>query len=196
MQAGTQTVVSSLQPREQILRQASKVLLGTAALTASSWLSIPTQPVPITMQTNAVKVVGALLGPRLGTLTVIVWLAEAVIGLPVLAQGSAGILPFLGPTAGYLASFPVVAALVGWLAQRGYTRKGWLTAFSVMLSGNAINLTMGAIWLAAILGWHRAFSLGVTPFLTGALVKALLATATVTLIQRNRHTNAPPTDAQ
>lgn len=185
MQARTQAVASTFPPRAELLRQASKVLLGTAALTASSWLSIPTLPVPITMQTYAVIVVGALLGPRLGVLTILAWFAEAIIGLPVLAHGAGGILPFLGPTAGYLASFPVVAALVGWLAERGYTRKGWLTSFSVMLGGNAINLAMGAIWLAAILGWHRAFTFGVAPFLIGALVKAVLATATVALIQRN-----------
>ena len=138
------------------------------------------------MQTYAVIVVGALLGPRLGALTVLAWFTEAIIGLPVLAHGTAGILAFMGPTAGYLASFPVVAALVGWLSERGYTRKGWLTSFSIMLGANAINLAMGAIWLAAIFGWQRAFAIGVTPFVLGALFKALLATATVAIVQRNR----------
>jgi biotin transport system substrate-specific component len=193
MQARIQTSALTIPSRQEIGKQAAQVLLGTLALTASSWLSIPMLPVPITMQTYAVIVIGALLGPGLGALTVIAWLGESMLGLPVLAHGTGGILPFLGPTAGYLFSFPVVAAFVGWLAERGWTRSGLVRSFSAMLAGNAINLAMGATWLAAILGWHRAIVVGVAPFVTGAVVKAFLATSTIALIHKTR---PRPTDAQ
>src|SRR6185437_8955054 len=122
MEARIQTNAATLQSREEISRQVAQVILGTLGLTACSWLSIPMEPVPVTMQTYAVIVIGALMGPRLGALTVIAWLSEAVLGLPVLAHGAGGVLPFVGPTAGYLFSFPVVAAFVGWLAERGWTK--------------------------------------------------------------------------
>src|SRR6478609_6204742 len=69
-------------------------------------------------QIFAVTMIGALYGWRLGAATVLAWLAEAAMGFPVLAGGAGGLAPFAGPTAGYLASFPVIAALVGWLAAR------------------------------------------------------------------------------
>lgn len=191
MQARVQANIPTIASRPAIGRQLAQVALGTLALTASSWLSLPTLPVPITMQTYVVIVIGALFGPVLGTITVCAWLGESLLGLPVLAHGTGGILPFLGPTAGYLVSFPIVAAFVGWLAQRGWTRAGLLPSFAVMLGGNAINLALGALWLAAILGWSRAFALGVLPFLVGALVKAVLATGTVALIQKNGSPRVP-----
>jgi biotin transport system substrate-specific component len=185
MQARSHAIASTVAPKEEVLRQTSYVFHGTLALAAASWVSVPTFPVPVTMQVFAVLVVGALLGPRLGAITVIAWLGEACLGLPVLAHGAAGILPFLGPTAGYLASFPVIAAFVGWLAQRGWTRS-LVRSLPLMLAANAINLAMGATWLAAIFGWHRAFALGVEPFLVGAAVQAFLATSAVALIQKTR----------
>lgn len=171
-------------------RQVLVIALGTLALTASSWLSIPSVPVPITMQTYVVLVTGALLGPRLGTLTVIAWLAEALVGMPVLAQGASGILPFAGPTAGYLFSFPVVAALAGFLMARRGKHRGIFYSFGIMLGGNAVNLFMGALWLATTIGWHRAFAVGVLPFLAGALAKACMAAITIDLVRRN-HRSGP-----
>ena len=103
--------------------KALAVLIGTAFLAVSSWIEVPMYPVPVTMQTFAVTMVGALYGWRLGGLTVIAWLAEAMIGFPVLAGGAGGLMHFAGPTAGYLLAFPVVAAFVGLLAERGLTRQ-------------------------------------------------------------------------
>src|SRR5689334_12607461 len=93
-----------LEGRSYLLRGAV-VVLGTIFLALSSWITVPMIPVPMTMQTLAVPLVGALCGWRLGTITVLAWLGEAMLGAPVLAGGSGGIALFVGPTAGYLVSF-------------------------------------------------------------------------------------------
>ncbi|WP_263411079.1 biotin transporter BioY [Terriglobus tenax] len=167
-----------------LTRNVAKVALGTLFLAASSWMAVPMFPVPITMQTYAVLVVGALFGARMGVITVLAWLAEALIGLPVLAHGSAGAAVFLGPTAGYIASFPVTAAFIGWLADRK-ALNGVAANFGAMLAGNAINLAMGAAVLAGFVGGSKAIAIGVVPFLIGAVVKAVLATGTCFAAKRS-----------
>lgn len=162
-----------------------RVLAGTLFLAASSWISVPTFPVPITMQTYAVLVIGALFGARLGAATVVAWLMEAAFGLPVLAHGAAGVGVFFGPTAGYLFSFPVAAAFVGWLSDRRLDR-GVVSSFLSMLGGNAINLALGVLWLAVAVGWRSALVVGFLPFWIGGIVKALLATASVMAFRNSR----------
>lgn len=167
-----------------LTRNVAKVALGTLFLAASSWMAVPMFPVPITMQTYAVLVVGALFGARMGSITVLVWLAEAALGMPVLAHGSAGLAAFVGPTAGYIASFPVTAAFAGWMRDRGVLRNAYAN-FAAMLAGNAINLAMGAMVLAGFVGGTKAIAIGVTPFLIGAVVKAALATGTYFAAKRS-----------
>jgi biotin transport system substrate-specific component len=99
--------------------QAALLLFGTAVLAIASQISVPMVPVPITMQTFALTMLGVLYGWRLGALTVLAWLGEAMMGLPGLANGGGGLAPFVGPTAGYLVSFPSLAALAGYLAEHG-----------------------------------------------------------------------------
>ena len=155
------------------------VLLATMLLTASSWIEVPMVPVPITMQTFAVTLVGALMGWRLGGAAILAWFAEAAIGLPVLAGGAGGIWHFAGPTGGYLFGFLVAALAVGWCAERGWTRGNIASAFAVMLAANALILALGAAWLAMLFGWETAIASGVTPFIVGGILKAALAVATV-----------------
>lgn len=160
--------------------RAAAVVAGTLALAASSYLAIPMVPVPITMQTFAVTVVGALYGWRLGAITVVAWLAEAALGLPVLANGAAGLHQFAGPTAGYLFAFPLVAALVGVLAERGWSGRRVALSFVAMLLGNLLCLVLGGAWLSAQIGAEAAVRLGVEPFVLGGLLKSALATALLT----------------
>lgn len=171
------------------LVQAAAVLFGTLVLAISSRISVPMVPVPMTMQTLAVTLIGALYGWRLGTLTVIAWLSEAALGLPVLANGG-GLAYFMGPTAGYLFAFPFAAALTGWLAQRGWHGERPLLAFLAMLAGNALCLALGALWLAALVGVEKAVLAGVVPFLLGGLVKSGLGAAILMAVSR-RYGNAP-----
>jgi biotin transport system substrate-specific component len=174
-----------LQARPALI-QLGAVLLGTLVLAIASQISVPMLPVPMTMQTLAVMLIGALYGWRLGALTIVAWLGEAAVGLPVLANGTGGLAPFMGPTAGYLASFPFVAALVGWLAERGWNGSRPAFAFASMLLGHALCLTLGALWLATLIGAEKAVLAGVVPFLLGTLVKSGLGAAILMALSRRK----------
>ena len=163
------------------LRQVALVLGGTAVLAASSYVSIPMQPVPVSLQTFAVLMVGALYGWRLGGLTVLAWLLEAALGMPVLAGGKGGLAPFFGPTAGYLLAFPLGAVLMGWLAARGWDGTHPLRAFGAMLLCTTLILLLGGAWLGAMIGAAKGWQLGVLPFLVGDVVKSALGAATLAL---------------
>lgn len=161
----------------------SAIMLGTLFLAAASWIEVPMLPVPMTMQTFAVTLVGALYGWRLGAITVLAWLGQAMLGFPVLAGGAGGFVHFVGPTGGYLAGFVVAAFMAGLLAERGWTSnllRGTLT----MLLGNAIILALGFAWLAWLIGAADAVTYGLTPFLAGAALKSLLASVSVLVIGR------------
>ncbi|MGI6245454.1 MAG: biotin transporter BioY [Pseudochelatococcus sp.] len=172
-----------LEERNFVL-QIAAVALGTAFLAASSYITVPMYPVPVTMQTFAVTLIGALYGWRLGAVTVAAWLFEALIGLPVLTAGKVGIAPFVGPTAGYLFSFPLIAALTGWLAERGWNgHRPWL-AFAAALAANGLCLIMGAAWLSTLVGVEKAILAGVAPFLIGAVLKSGLSATTLAGLNR------------
>ena len=162
------------------------VVLGTLFLTLSSYVEVPMVPVPVTMQTFAVMLVGALYGWRLGALTIIAWLAEAAVGLPVLSGGAAGAHHFVGPTAGYLFAFPVAGALVGWLAERGWNGRKPVLAFVGMLLGNALCLVVGGAWLAVLFGAEVAWTSGVAPFIVGGVLKSALGAALLALLVRGK----------
>ncbi|MGI2031205.1 biotin transporter BioY [Rhizobium panacihumi] len=162
------------------------VLLGTGILAASSYISVPMIPVPITMQTFAVTMIGALYGWRLGAATVIAWLVEAAAGMPVLAGGASGLLPFMGPTSGYLFSFPIIAALTGLLAERGWNGHRPVLAFMSMMLANLLCLAIGGVVLGFMIGAEKAFLFGVLPFLVGAVLKSALGAAVLRLAVRGR----------
>lgn len=156
------------------------VLAGSWLLAASSWAEVPMVPVPMTLQTYALLVIAGLSGPRLALEIVFVWLAQAAMGLPLLADGASGLAPFVGPTAGYLVGFAIAAGLVGWRAARPGGR-GWGNLTLSFLAAHAVILLLGFAWLSVGLGAEAAFAGGVAPFLAGALLKTILAVATVKL---------------
>ncbi len=165
------------------------IVVGSLFLTLSSYIEVPMVPVPVTMQTFAVALVGALYGWRLGGVTIVAWLVQGALGLPVLAGGAAGALHFMGPTGGYLFAFPVAGMAVGWLAERGWNgHRPWL-AFAGMLIGNGLCLILGGAWLAVLIGVKQAIMAGIAPFLIGAVLKAGLGALTLKLMTRGvRHT--------
>lgn len=167
-----------------LLTKAVLLVFGTAVLALASQISVPMVPVPVTLQTLAITMIGVLYGWRLGTLTVLAWLGEAMLGLPVLAGGNAGLAPFVGPTAGYLAAFPIIAAMAGLLAQRGWTGDRVVLSFAAHLLANLTCLAIGGAWLAALLGVEKGLALGVLPFLVGAVVKSALAAALLMAVAR------------
>lgn len=161
------------------------VVVGTLALAIASQISVPMVPVPITMQTFAVTMIGALYGWRLGGLTVLAWLAEAMVGFPVLAEFKSGIAPFMGPTAGYLVAFPLMAIFVGFLTEKGISANRLFASFSLHLAANLLCLLLGWMWLAQVIGAEKAWIAGVAPFLIGAVLKSALA-ATVLKATKGR----------
>jgi biotin transport system substrate-specific component len=169
-----------LASRPRILR-VGVVLLGSWLLAASSWAEVPMVPVPMTLQTYALFAIAGLAGGRLALEIVIVWLAQAAIGLPVLAGGASGIEALTGPTMGYLAGMLGAAPLVGKFAE---TPRSWWALTLACLGGHALVLGLGFAGLALSgLGLKSAFLGGVMPFLLGAAVKSLAAALTVTLAQ-------------
>ena len=169
-----------------VLTKALFVLAGTLALALASQIAVPMYPVPVTMQTFAITMIGVLYGWRLGALTVLLWLGEASLGAPVLANGSGGLAPFAGPTAGYLASFPIVAAVAGYLAEKGWTGERYVKSFAAHLAANVLCLAIGGAYLAYLLGAEKAWLLGVAPFILGAGLKSALAAALLKGLQQFR----------
>ena len=146
-------------------------------LAASARAQVPFWPVPMTLQTLAVLVIGGLAGPRLATATLLLYLAEGAWGLPVFAgtpERGIGLAYLAGPTGGYLVGMLLAAPLVGWLI----ARTGGLAATAgAVLLGTAVIYACGVGWLAGVVGAEKAVALGVMPFLAGEAVKMALATA-------------------
>jgi biotin transport system substrate-specific component len=164
--------------REAHLYDLALILGGSLLVTLSAQIAIhlPFSPVPITGQTLAVLLVGALLGSRRGALSLIVYLSEGAAGLPVFAGGNAGTVILTGPRGGYLVGFVAVAAVTGWLAEHGWDRHV-ITTIGAMLIGNILLYAFGLPWLASFVGTKRVLALGLTPFIPGDLAKLALAAA-------------------
>lgn len=176
---------SPLHPRDRPMAwQAGGVVLGTLFLAASSYIEVPMVPVPVTMQTFAVALVGALYGWRLGGITIVAWLLQGAAGMPVLAGGAGGVHHFAGATGGYLLAFPLMGVLTGWLAERGWNGGRVILAFLSMMLANLLCLGFGAGWLATFIGADQAIVHGVAPFLVGAVLKSALGAATLGLMTR------------
>ena len=139
-------------------------------------IAIPIGPVPITGQTFAVLLTGALLGSRLGAAALIVYLVEGASGLPFFAGGSGGFAHILGPAGGYLVSFPAAAYITGAFSEHGWDRR-FITAASAMAIGSVVILLAGWVWLSQFMGATAALHAGVTRFIIGDIVKIVLAAA-------------------
>ncbi|MCA1816565.1 MAG: biotin transporter BioY [Acidobacteria bacterium] len=150
------------------------VLLALSARVAAP---LPFSPIPVTMQTFVVLLAGALLGSRLGAITLAAYVVEGAAGLPVFSLGRGGLAyVLLTPATGYILSYPLAAFATGWLAERGWDRR-YLSAAAAMLVGSAVILLCGWLGFLRFAAPAPAFALGVAPFLPGDLLKVLLAAA-------------------
>lgn len=163
------------QAADSLLARTVLVLAGTLLLALSARVQVPFWPVPMTMQTFVVLGIGAAYGARLAGVTLLTYLAQGAIGLPVFATG-AGLAYMVGPTAGYLTGFLAAAILVGALADRGFCRDRMSTLLA-FLAGTVLIFTLGAGWLAFLFGAETALTAGVLPFLTSEVLKIALAAA-------------------
>lgn len=166
--------------RSSLLADVMLVVVGSLVVAGLAQLSVrlPFTPVPVTGQTLAVLVVGASLGPVRGGIALLLYLAEGAAGLPVFAEGSAGLNQLLLPsvTGGYLWGFVLAAFVVGSLAQRRWDRR-LSSAIGAMLLGEIAVFLCGVVWLSAALGLSgsQALELGLYPFVLGELAKLLVA---------------------
>jgi biotin transport system substrate-specific component len=195
-------VSSGTTPQEELLHtaphatlavtagQAAKVVAATVfvALCAHISVPLPFTLVPITMQTFAVILVGMLLGPVGGFAALSLYLAEGAAGMPVFSpHGLGGLAQLFGPTGGYLFSYPVAAALAGWVTGRSNQLR-----FDAVKAGVAgavattVILILGAAWLVVLLhlGPRAAFHLGIEPFLIGEVVKITGSAGMFTMLRR------------
>lgn len=174
------TLTQALFPTESRLRQLMLVLAGTVFIAVAAQISIPMFPVPMTLQTLAILIVGLTFGSRLGLATLLVYLGEGAMGLPVFANGQGTLAYMMGPTGGFLIGFVAMAWLAGLAVEKGLARGFVGTAFATL----AISLLLyvpGLIWPAAMMGktvdvlWLHWMS----PFLIGDAVKAVIAALVV-----------------
>jgi len=178
------TLAQELWPlaRSSRMAQVLLVIAGTVLLAASAKVQVPFWPVPMTMQTFVVLLLGIAYGPRLGFITGALYLVEGALGLPVFAKG-AGMAYLMGPTGGYLFGFVVAMGICGLLAKRGWSQTV-LGMLGVMLVGQILILAPGVLWLGAVIGMDKAITLGLTPFIAAEVFKVALAAATVPLVWR------------
>jgi len=162
------------------------------ALSAQIAIPLPFTPVPITAQTLAVLLGGAMLGARGGAMAMLLYLGYGVLGWPVFAGGRAGVGHLLGPTGGYLWGFVLAAFVTGALAERGWDRQ-WGTALGAMGIGQVVIYLLGILGLVRFVPADRVLALGVWPFLPGDLLKVLIAAGLLPLAWRifGRSPDAP-----
>ncbi len=153
------------------------------ALLARLSIPVPFSPVPITGQTFGILFLGGVLGSRIGTLSVVMYIVEGIIGLPVFAGGTTGFLYLLGPTGGYLISFIPAVYLVGYLSEKEWTNK-FTATFLTMIFGTSVIFIFGISWLAVTAGFETTLSIGLYPYLPGAAIKIILASVIVYSINR------------
>ena len=169
-----------------LLRALALAIAGSLLMTLSAKIQIPFWPVPMTMQTFVVLVLGVAYGWRLGAATMLLYLVEGAMGLPVFSgtpERGIGLAYMMGPTGGYLVGFVLAAGLCGWLAERGWDRTlGRVTV--AMLAGHALILGCGVVWLSSIMGWDKAIQFGLSPFLAATVFKTALAVAALPLAWR------------
>ncbi len=166
-------------------RRVALALIGAVAiaLAARLGLTLPGTSVPQTAQTLAVVVVGGVLGPAYGAVSVALYLALGVVGVPVFAGGASGLETLAGPTGGYLLGFVCAAATAGWWVALGRAATV-VSAVAGMVLAHLQILVLGWAWLALEVGATAAYSGGVEPFLVGAVVKSVIAGVTLAWVVR------------
>jgi biotin transport system substrate-specific component len=179
------TPVSSLASRQGAASRVVTVVIGAALLALSAKVQVPFWPVPMTMQTLVVLLLGTAYGARLGVATVLLYLVEGAVGLPVFAGAGAGPGYMAGPTAGYLVGFVAAAWLAGTLAERGWDRS-LVGVTAAMALGHALVFVPGIAWLATFLGTEQALAVGLLPFIGATVLKTLLGAGLMQAAWRGR----------
>ena len=171
-------LVDGLWSAEGLTRDLILVISGSMLIAAAAQIRIvlPFTPVPITGQTFAVLLIGALYGAKRGVATVVTYLMMGLAGLPVFSAAPPGPAALISPTAGYLMGYVAAVWVMGTLCERGWDRRPVTTALAMALSSCVI-FAFGVLWLGRFVGWDNVLQTGFLPFIPGDLVKIALATA-------------------
>lgn len=174
-QAKAITMMDAIFPKATLVRDVLLILSFSVVTALSAQIAFYIGPVPITGQTFAVLLAGALLGSRRGALSQLTYLGMGAMGAPIFAGWHGGIGVLMGPTGGYLIGFVAAAFVVGFLAERGWDRRFWSMALA-MLIGNIVIYAFGLPWLANFVPSGSVLTAGLYPFIPGDLTKLVLAT--------------------
>jgi len=164
------------------LKNISLVVFGSLLLAISSKVQVPFWPVPMTMQTFIVFIIGMSYGWKLAFSTLVIYLFEGALGLPVFAKGG-GLLYLTGPTAGYLYGMTIAAGVIGYFAELGYNNS-YLKSLISLLAGTFIIFLFGVGYLGSVIGYDKALIGGLYPFITSEFFKIGLAVALIPSITK------------
>lgn len=177
----SQTLSQAIWPTRsnRLLREIFFIVAGSVVLTLSAKISIPALPVPFTLQTLVVLLIGFTYGPKLASYTIGLYLLQGAMGLPVFQGAVAGLAYMAGPTGGYLIGFFFAALLCGKLAQMGWDKR-FITMAIGMVLGNLVIYAFGLVWLGSVIGWDKPIlQFGMVPFLAGDAIKIIIAVGLV-----------------
>ena len=180
-------VADALIGRRNLVIDASLVVAGVVLVAALAQVAIPLWPVPITGQTLGVVIVGSALGARRGAISLALYLVAGLAGAPIFAAFGGGILSVTHPDFGYIIGFIPAAFVMGLLAERSWDKKfGW--AVLAFLLASCIPFVFGLPYLAIVLGslgvdnsFANIIALGLTPFIVGGVIKAMIAAGAMPL---------------
>ncbi len=179
------TLINSLLSTYEIkthYKNIALILFGTLLLAVSSKIQVPFWPVPMTMQTFIVFIIGMSFGWKLAFSTLIAYLVEGALGLPVFAKGG-GLLYLMGPTAGYLYGMTIAAGVIGFFAERGYN-KSYIKSLISLMIGTIIIFVLGVGYLGSVIGYDKALAGGLYPFIPSEFFKIGLAVILIPSITR------------
>ena len=174
-------LVCTTKDNQALLKNAASVLFGSLLLAISAQITIPLQPVPVTLQSFAALFIGMAFGPKIGSKIILLYLCEGVCGLPFFANFTCGLPVLLGPTGGYLLGFIPSAILTGYLLQIGWARS-YITILLSAILGTIVLFIPGYLWLSKFIGFYPAFQLGVIPFFTVEIIKLIIFTFVTPLL--------------
>ena len=153
------------------------IIFGSFLLAVSSKVQVPFWPVPMTMQTFVVFLIGTSYGWKLSFFTVFAYIIEGALGLPVFATG-AGLAYLVGPTAGYIYGMLLAAIIIGFLSEKGFSNTYFMSLVSLLI-GSAVIFIIGVVYLGSIIGYDKAINFGLLPFIPSELFKIALAVALI-----------------
>ena len=164
------------------LKNIALVIFGTLLLALSSKVQVPFWPVPMTMQTFIVFIIGMTYGWKLAFSTLVIYLLEGTLGLPVFAKGG-GLFYLTGPTAGYLYGMTIAAGVIGFFAELGYNDSYFKSLMSLLI-GTLIIFLLGVGYLSSVIGYDKALAAGLYPFIPSEFFKIGLAVVLIPSITR------------